>query len=73
MIKAKQQRCDLNLIKIGNMILKERVKRDIDEKQESFRRFTKAVANLIATDNSIRERLITAIFEEDRGSTHGYE
>lgn len=66
MIKTKNQRNDESLNKCVLVIIKERMKRDIDESAVSYRRITKAIANLIMTDTEIRQRLIEAILEDDR-------
>lgn len=70
-MKQIQQRCDVALVEIIGIISIERVKKGIDKKQESFRRITKAVANLISTDNEVRERLINAYLENDRRIKYG--
>jgi len=73
MIKDNLQRCDISLIKCLEDIAQERVKIGKDKKTESFRRLTKAVANLISTDKEIKDRLINAYLEDDRGKGNGYE
>lgn len=73
MIKSQIGRCDINLYKCLELLANERVKRNIDNKTESFRRLTKAVANLIMTDTEVRERLIVAILEDDRRKPNGDE
>ena len=66
MIERKISGCDLSFNNCINFIIKERFKRDIDKEPQSFRRITKAVANLIMTDTNVRNRLINAILEDDR-------
>jgi len=73
MIKNEIQRCDEHLIKCTDLICLERIKRGIDKRTPSFRRMTKAYANLIMTDTEIKERLINAILEDDRRNNNGYE
>ncbi len=65
-MKQIQQRCDITLLEVVEIISRERIKRNIDKRQESFRRITKAIANLISTDNEVKERLINAYLENDR-------
>lgn len=65
-MKAEMRRCDISFIEVMEKISIERVKSGVDKQTESFRRLTKAVANLISTDDDIRKRIINAYLENDR-------
>jgi len=66
MIERKISGCDLSFNDCITFIIKARFRQDLDKEPQSFRRITKAVANLIMTDTNVRNRLINAILEDDR-------
>lgn len=72
MSKRQPLSCDVVFIDTLKWLATERVKAGIDAKTESLRRLSKAVANLIMTDDEIKGRLINAILENDR-RRNGYE
>lgn len=71
MLKQANQNCDITFYNIVRKIIDDRRKNGMDKTDESFRRITKAIANLINNNKDVYLILITAKLENDR-QKNGY-